>query len=303
MIDHHSIKFWVAGHITAFFYISDQELEVLQKGSFGAGFNIDKGIVTEVSISQSEKTEIYFNSLKQEHINISVSESILKLIQDQSDKILPNLNINHCFQIPNSSGFGASAAGALGLAFAINKLLQLELEEKSLWQIAHKAEIINKSGLGDILGLFSNSSFELRLKPGAPGIGEVKSLNLNADMYDLFTISKGTLSTKNVLTDLEYRNKIIKYGKLTVEKFKLDPSFKSFMKLSEKFTTDINLLSEELKNLQKILNIDYYASQIMLGNSLFVFVPKTKIKQFLQSNSSHSFTKRNLTRNTIKEII
>ena len=58
------------------------------------------------------------------------------------------ITINHEIEFPVSAGFGASGAGALSTAFALNELLGEIYEPLKCGQIAHEAEVMNKTGLG-----------------------------------------------------------------------------------------------------------------------------------------------------------
>ena len=101
----------------------------------------------------------------------------------------------------------------------MNEILNLQIEPLKLWQLAHKAEISNKTGLGDILGLYSHSEFEQRVKEGAPEIGKVISLDLDYTDYDLYTYSLGPLSKKNILSDPKKREMIMVQGAQALENF------------------------------------------------------------------------------------
>ena len=54
-----TVKYWVAGHITSFFFIADQSHDILQKGSRGAGINLDQGVFTEVAHSSQIKQKYF----------------------------------------------------------------------------------------------------------------------------------------------------------------------------------------------------------------------------------------------------
>jgi len=54
-------------------------------------------------------------------------------------------------------------------------------------KIAHNAEVNCKTGLGDVLASF-HGGFEVRVKPGAPGIGTVEKISTDkiSVIIDLF---------------------------------------------------------------------------------------------------------------------
>ena len=271
-----SCSYWAAGHITAFFKIADAVDDILHKGSRGVGFNIKRGVITDVSHSSSVGNRIFFNNHLQDLQTSGITNFVITEIQELLEEKIPFLDIKHTFQIPIGAGYGSSASSALSTAFAVNSFLELGIPDLKLWQIAHKSEISNKTGLGDILGMFSQSSFEMRTKEGAPGIGNVDSLEFDVSNYNLFTYSLGPLSKKFLLSDPSKRALIMKSGQTALETFQEDPSFEKFCQISQSFTQAVDLLP---KNLQIILNSippTIKGSQIMLGESLFFFVPKNK---------------------------
>ena len=268
--------YWSAGHITAFFKIVDESDDLLHKGSCGAGFNIKRGVVTEVTESKSSTSNhhIYFGNKLQPRGTVGITEYVIQQLGQMTPEEIPPLDIKYTFQAPIGAGFGTSAAGALTTVFAINSFLKLDLPEIKLWQIAHKAEITNKTGLGDILGLYAKSKFELRVKEGAPGIGIVNSPDLQTNDYDVYSYSLGPLSKKNILTDPIKRTIITKKGAESIELFKKNPTFENFCTLSVEFAKTIDLLPKKLWDIINALDASIKCSQIMLGESLFFFVPK-----------------------------
>ena len=82
------------------------------------------------------------------------------------------MNIEHEISIPVGYGLGSSSAVALSLSLALDQALNTKLDKNTIGQIAHNAEVNCKTGLGDVLASF-HGGFEIRVKPGAPGIGTV----------------------------------------------------------------------------------------------------------------------------------
>lgn len=117
----------------------------------------------------------------------------------------------HTFEVPLSSGFGASAAGALSLSFCLNDFFDLGLSKEKIFQIAHIAEVEEGGGLGDIIGLYQ-AGWELRRKEGAPGIGITEPL-IEDEKYIIATKAFGPLKTKDIIRNAEKKKNIINAGK------------------------------------------------------------------------------------------
>ena len=131
-----SCTYWSAGHVTAFFIIADLASDLLHKGSCGGGFNIKRGVKTEISKATTSDHRIFFNSNPQFQDSVSITDFIIKELESVSKSVISPLNIHYNFQVPIGAGYGTSASAALTTAFAINDLLNLGVSELNLWQIA-----------------------------------------------------------------------------------------------------------------------------------------------------------------------
>jgi len=293
-----STTYWAAGHITGFFQIQDSDSDLLNNGSRGAGFTIKRGVKTKIENSFTKSHKIYFNGVEQLTGRALITECILELMKDYMNS--QSLRISHFFEIPIGSGFGASAAGAVGSAFAIRDHLNLNLSDLDLWQLAHSAEIITKSGLGDILGLYGGG-LTFREVAGAPGVGKVKKIPGKFYKLELRTISFNKISTHQVLSNPDLRNSINKYGSKVIDNFKEKISLNLFLISALEFTNNLTLFSPRLKKLLASLNIkkDLRASQIMLGDGLFLFSEKNTDLSILDP---FSFTEEQIVLQTIKKI-
>jgi len=261
------VSYWVAAHLTGIFEIRDNSDDLLEKGSRGAGLSINRGVSTTIRQTKDQKVEIYFDGIKKSSSEAVVTKCVIDLML-QSHRS-NNFQIYHDFEIPLSSGYGASAAGALGTAFAINDMFDMDKSELELFQIAHTAEVITKSGLGDVIGLHQGG-LEIRLKEGAPGIGKTMSIDKDED-WKVATFNFGPLSTFEVLSNPQKRRSINNAGRELVSKLLSRPTFGYFIQLAQLFTQKVNLWSSRLQKCVENLPSDIFWAQIMLGEGLFLF--------------------------------
>lgn len=248
---------FVPGHITGFFTIENHEIK-LKNGSCGAGFLLSKGVKT--TVSPCDKLIIDVNQG-----DTTVIDEVLSILE-----IDTNFKITQDIQLPIGAGFGTSAASALSLTLALNEFLNLGYSDELCGQIAHMAEVDLGGGLGDVIAQ-TGKGLVLRTKPGAPGIGEIKSFNENVFIgWKTF----GGIDTSSVIRDSHQKEVITSAGGKYLGLFEDDPSVENFLDFSLKFSQDIGLMSDEVKNL-----IDYFnsssdilgSSMAMLGNTVFVF--------------------------------
>ncbi len=264
-------KYWVASHITGIFTIEDKNPDPLQQGSLGAGFSISRGTTTWIENSDDKKTHFYFNGKEvvadQANITNYVLKQCLSHKSTTSELDIP-LSIFHEFEVPLSCGFGASASGAIGCAMALNEFLELNLSQEELYNLAHKAEVVNGSGLGDVIGLLQGG-WEYRTKAGSPSLGEAKNILENS--YKVATLSLGPIETKSVIRSDKWKEQINKVGRLFMSGFYENPSIRSFATISRQFSVTSYLATPDImKIMQETENEEVLVCQIMLGNGVFI---------------------------------
>ncbi len=265
----------VASHITGFFSIHDEHPDPLFRGSRGAGFSISRGITTRVEFSDDKKNHFYFNNNEVSSEIANVTNNVLKqfliLLKLEKERDF-GISIFHEFDVPLSCGFGASASGALGCSFALNDLLGINLEEKTLYGIAHIAEINEGGGLGDILSLYQGG-WEFRSKEGAPFIGQAENIVQNG--YKIATVTFGEISTKSIIKSKEWKEKINVVGDHFVDCIVNEPSIINFAKMSKEFSLGTLLVTPDIIEFYEELSADdVLVSQIMLGNGVFILYDK-----------------------------
>ncbi len=248
---------FVPGHITGFFTIENHEIS-LKKGSCGAGFLLSQGVKT--TVSESSKLTVDVNQG-----DSTVIDEVLNILEIDAD-----FKITQDIQLPIGAGFGTSAASALSLTMAINEFLNLGYSTELCGQIAHMAEVNLGSGLGDVIAQ-TGHGLVLRTRPGAPGIGEIKSFE--KDVYIAWK-TFGGIETSEIIEDPHHMKIISSSGIKFLDEFEKDPSLENFLSFSYEFSKCTNLMSDEVKNM-----IEYFnsrpnilgSSMAMLGNTVFAF--------------------------------
>lgn len=261
---------FVPSHITGFFQIIDH-LDPLRKGSRGAGIVLDKGVLTDVFIEDGEGVEVIINGELDSKLS-SITFKTIDLIKERFQLDSKKINISHEFQIPVGSGFGVSAACALGTSMGIVKALKLPLTYNKAASIAHLAEIEMKSGLGDVIAEITGGLI-LRLKEGAPGYGRTDKILpdlTDGDGYYIISKTLGEIETSSIIEDPYWKKKINQTGKTLLHELLEKPDIQNFFKLSRRFAEETSLMSSELKEVISILEEETLgASMAMLGNTAF----------------------------------
>ncbi len=252
-----SVSVFMPAHITGFFSIENND-NPLKNGSCGAGFLLDRGVETTLEDSSEFKTNVNQGS------DIVINE-VLKYFN-----IEDSFEITQDIQLPIGAGFGTSAASALSLSLALNEFFDCGYSKNECGQIAHKAEVSLGGGLGDVIGQ-TGSGLVLRTRPGAPGVGKIKSFE-----EDIYVATKffGKIDTASVIRNPEHKKIISVNGRKCLDSFKKNSSVENFLRLSYEFSLNTKLMTNEVQSLADYFNScdDILgASMAMLGNTVFAF--------------------------------
>lgn len=252
-----SVSVFMPAHITGFFSIENND-DPLKNGSCGAGFLLDRGVKTTLKNSSEFKIDVNQGS------DIVINE-VLKYFN-----IEDSFEITQDIQFPIGAGFGTSAASALSLSLALNEFFDCGYSKNECGQIAHKAEVSLGGGLGDVIGQ-TGSGLVLRTRPGAPGVGKIKSFE-----EDIYVATKffGKIDTASVIRNPEHKKIISVNGRKCLDSFKKNSSVENFLRLSYEFSLNTKLMTNEVQSLADYFNScdDILgASMAMLGNTVFAF--------------------------------
>ncbi len=268
------------GHVTVFFQICDAPIDPLLKGSKGAGFSIQHGVITRVQVTPSNHTSVEI-SINGKKCEANVTQTVVRLALDlalQKHGQEYDVKVIQEMQIPVGAGYGASGAAALSTALALNQALNLGLTKNNSAQLAHIAEVTHKTGLGDVIAQ-NRGGVEIRLKPGAPGYGQIDIIP-SACNFAVVCGSVGMLETKEVLSNPEKRKKINRAGDKLVKELLKEASIDNLIALSKKFTMQTGLASQTvIDTIRSLEDAGFtYCSMVMLGQSVFCFVDKNDSK-------------------------
>jgi pantoate kinase len=263
-------KAFSPGHITGFFEIPhSKSTHFLQRGSKGAGFSIERGITTTAYLYESTKAgyQISINGVKAR--NAEVSSWIAEEYLARANKSY-FLKIDHEVGIPVGFGLGSSGAAALSLSYALNEALGIGLSRTQAAQIAHRAEIACKTGLGTVIAEFAGG-FEMRTSAGAPGVGSVSKIDLEG--YRAIVLCLAPISTNSFLTNR--MNEINGLGGVMLSRLSESRSVDEFLKMSNEFAGTLGLTEGRCRAPIKALKAKGIESSVALfGQTVFTLVPQ-----------------------------
>ena len=261
-------------HITGFFkaHFEENQGATEKFGSMGAGFSIKEGVTTKVIISPrtNQKSKFRISTKGFQSDKTDVSEFVLSEFTKLGNFEDIFFDIEHQISIPVGYGLGSSGAVALSLSYALDQVLETKLDRMNIGKIAHNAEINCKTGLGDVLASYYGG-FEIRIKPGAPGIGQVEKID--AENISIVMICFSPISTHKFIQ--EQLSKINGLGGKMVKKLLESKDYNNFQDMSLEFAKYVNVMTPRMEKLIEELSLNGIKSGIALfGETVFSMVPK-----------------------------
>ena len=270
-------------HITGFFKAELDKDDSKQVGSLGAGFSIQKGVKTTVTIRNKTKHDISNFTIKVngfESGDMKVSEVVLNKFSTKGKFV----DVIHEIDVPVGYGFGSSAAVALSLSIALNDALECKLSKIKVAQIAHDVEIECKTGLGDVLASYYGG-FEIRDKSGAPGIGHVQKITLNK--ISIIMICFSPISTSKFIK--ERLPRINGLGGKMVNKLLESKNYEHFQEMSLEFAKYVDVMTPRMQKVVNELSKNNIKCGIALfGETIFSMIPKEKENKILEILEKYS---------------
>ena len=268
-------------HITGFFkaHLDDNQNNLENLGSMGAGFSIKQGVTTRVKIEtrndQESNFEITSNGYQSDKTD--VSEYVLNEFLKLGEFSTKFFKIEHDISIPVGYGLGSSSAVALSLSFALDQALKTKLDKTMIGQIAHNAEVNCKTGLGDVLASF-HGGFEIRVKPGAPGIGHVEKIT--TEKISVIMICFSPISTNKFIK--ERLSQINGLGGKMVNRLLESKNYEHFQDMSLEFAKYVDVMTPRMQKLVNELSENNIKCGIALfGETIFSMIPQEKENEVL----------------------
>ncbi len=275
-------------HITGFFkaHLEDNHDNLENLGSMGAGFSIKQGVTTRVKVKQKDNQESNFKITTHGYQSdkTDVSEYVLNEFLKLGEFTNKFFEIEHDITIPVGYGLGSSSAVALSLSFALDQALETKLDRIIIGQIAHNAEVNCKTGLGDVLASY-HGGFEIRVKPGAPGIGHVEKID--TEKISIIMICFSPISTNKFIK--ERLSQINGLGGKMVNKLLESKNYEHFQDMSLEFAKYVDVMTPRMQKLVDELSENNIKCGIALfGETIFSMVPQkeeSKVVEILQKYS------------------
>ena len=284
------VRAFAPGHITGFFQICDKADNPLKKGSRGAGITISRGVTTrvEVEAAQKHQTHIIINGSVEP---APVSEAVISaLLTHQPDKAF-KISVSHEVAMPIGYGFGTSGSGALSLALALSEALDLPLTRIEAAQIAHIAEVQQKTGLGTVIAE-TIGGVEIRTIAGGPGVGVIETIPTQKDLR-VVCLPFGPIATPDYLSNESARRRINELGGLLTDALRAHPTVERFLAYSRHFAEHIQIVTDRVRAvLQEGEDAGFTCSSAIFGENVFSLVKLQEVKDLKRIFDRHKTSKQ-----------
>ena len=254
----------------------------MRVGSKGAGVSLNLGTKTIVRVKRGSKQRLRIGIGNQRVSSASVSREVVKIFLQRFHSVRNcDVEVEHEIGAPIGAGFGTSGAAALSLALALNEAMDLGMSRIEAAQVAHVAEVRCGTGLGTVIAE-TYGGLEIRVKPGAPGIGELVCVPVPKNLVVACHVF-GPLSTRKFLSDPLTRSRINNLGGKMLKLLIEAPTIANFMKLSRRFAEHVGLITANVRALlDRADKAAIVCSMPMFGDCVFAMIDKNSIDEILR---------------------
>ena len=251
------------GHISGYFRRIEGD-SIATTGSIGAGIVISEGVTATVAPAESTSVSV---DRKDETGNLIHQSPKSPPLEYVLGKLGVTASVTTECRLPIGAGFGLSAAALLATLTAVNQSQSLDLSPHDIAALAHEAEVIHKTGLGDVAACQGGG----RVVRSGPGIdaGITRSFDLPEPLY---AVSFGPISTPSVLGSQAQMERVAAAFPTELPKDASD-----FFRISRLFAEKSGLLTKEAGAvIRTCTNNNILASMTMLGNGVFAYGQKAR---------------------------
>jgi pantoate kinase len=247
---------FVPGHVTGFFSPHPHD-DPERAGSRGAGVALSDGV--RVTVRRADGDDAPRITLDGEDLRMAAVETVLSGlgVADRARVVAESTP-------PLGTGFGVSGAMALGAALAANRAFACERSANALVTLAHRAEVVAGTGLGDVVAQ-ARGGVPIRLDPGAPAYGRLDAVPARARVEYL---TLGDLSTAAVLAG--DTDGLVTAGEDALSRLVDRPTLRTLADESRRFAERTGLVTDRIAPvLSAVDEAGGRASVAMLGETVF----------------------------------
>jgi len=263
------------GHITCLFSPGRTFGDMVLRGSRGIGIRLSAGTTVRLTEVPGKDVTVFLDGVESD---APVTRSVL-------EELLPGrgLEADVVNGLPIGQGFGMSAAGAVAAALCAADIAGLS--EDDAWSAAHRAEIENGGGLGDVSAIRCTSDVPERVTEGLPPHGEVRGTGLRFPVLTVAVLGP-KMHTGSVLSDPVRVAALA--GSYDRARGLFHGSRPSLFEASNAFSVAAGVESPDVSSaIERLRSGNRRAAMCMLGNSIFSDAPYLMVKDAFPDADVH----------------
>ena len=206
-------------HITSVF-IPRRAERLEDTGSIGAGIAVEPRVH---ACSTRARTTMEFSTL----------DRVVRLLGKPS--LAEEIRVRA--PLPPASGYAVSAAVAVAGGIVAARLLGKTILEGLV--AAHSAEILESTGLGDVLAISCGVGVVLRYAPGAPGVGRADCIQVPGSV-GILTVETGKEHTSGLLSRVD--KEFVEKARRALDRIFEERTVESFIEWSQWFSNQSGAL-------------------------------------------------------------
>jgi len=271
--------------ITNFFEINYDSAS--PSGATGGGYILSKGALSFATVTENGGPTLTTSVDGDSAYDARTTRRATNLLLSET-RSRAKVDLEQQVQIPIGAGFGASAASATSAVYAVAAALGLRESRARLALCAHRAEIIEQTGLGTVSVIFDAVGAGAITKSGVPGKAKFITVDVPSDTL-IVTAFVAPFDKKDALSSGPVSRRINELGHESLIAFLSDPTLDNLAKEGERFSSNLGLESVEVKKLIALAKGAgaAYASQNMIGYSVHSLVDQDRAPKVAEALRQH----------------
>jgi pantoate kinase len=265
--------------ITNFFEISYNS-STLASGATGGGYILSRGTTSRATVAPGSTGRLLTRVNGDSSYNARTTRRAVDLLLTEEKVRGMTVRVDQTVDTPIGGGFGASAAAATSAVYAVAGAARVERPNEKLALYAHRAEIIEQTGLGTVSVIFDSVGAGAITVPGVPGESRFVPVKVPGGTR-IVTAFLAPYDKKDALSSRSVTYRINALGHAALEAFKNEPTLDVLASEGERFSRELGLESTEVKKMIRAAKGAgaRFASQNMIGHSMHSVVAEGETRK------------------------
>ncbi|MGA2199730.1 MAG: hypothetical protein ABSG45_07300 [Nitrososphaerales archaeon] len=249
-------------------------------GATGGGYMLSSGVVTRASVERSAANPGLSVAVNGDPAyQATTTRMAVQLLLDAIGEGDSRVELDQQVGVRISYGFGASAASALSAVMAVASALSSRLDREAVAYFAHAADILCRTGLGTVSVIYKYGGAGVIVKPGAPGIAEVRTVSAPKDVR-VVTASLSPGIKGPLLSSPDLTKKVNRLGEESI-RIASDLTLDGLIRAGESFSEGLGIASPQVRRLSRIAKSAgaLGASQNMVGEAVHALVLERDVER------------------------